>query len=228
MTLQRIGGLSALVCGATYLIGFAFLVTLLSPLGFGTAGIDARAVVDFINADPGILIFWNTTIYIVNALALAVLVMALSERQASATSGWSAITKAFGLIWATLVLGAGMIANVAVERAAQVYATDPQAAADLWRILHAVELGLGGGNEIAGGVWILCVSIAGMIGHNLSRPVAILGVLTGAGGLATILPALGDIAGAVFGLGAIVWFLGVGAALLTDRPRPDRVREDSG
>ncbi|AHM05921.1 hypothetical protein roselon_03682 [Roseibacterium elongatum DSM 19469] len=57
----------------------------------------------------------------------------------------AALTGAIGLIWATLVLGAGMIANVAVERTLAV-AADPEAAAALWQTLHAVELGLGGGN----------------------------------------------------------------------------------
>ncbi len=75
MTLQRIGGLSALLCGATWLAGFALLLTLLAPLGYGTGEIDTRAVVDFIDASPGLLIAWNTTIYGVNALALAVLVV---------------------------------------------------------------------------------------------------------------------------------------------------------
>ena len=91
--------------------------------------------------------------------------------------------------------------------------------AELWKILHAVELGLGGGNEIAGGVWIASVCIAGLIGRTLARPVAALGLLTGLGGLATLVPAFGDTAGAVFGLGAIAWFLGVGAVLLAGGDR---------
>ena len=44
-----------------------------------------------------------------------------------------------------------------------------------------------------------------------------LGLLTGLGGLATVVPAFGDIAGAVFGLGAIAWFLAVGAVLVAVR-----------
>ena len=214
MTLTRIGGLAALTCAATYLIGFALLVTLLAPLGFGTGEIDPDAVVAFIDARPGVLIAWNTTIYIVNALALTVLAVALAERLAQ-LPGWAAVTRAYGLIWAALVLGAGMIANVGVERAVHLYPQDPEAAANLWAMLHAVELGLGGGNEIAGGVWISCVSLAGLIGRRLPRPIAWIGLFTGLGGLVTLVPALGDAAGAVFGLGAIGWFLGVGVALLT-------------
>lgn len=219
MTLPRIGGLAALACAATYMIGFALLATLLAPFGYGTADIDARALTVFIDAHPGVLIMWNTTIYVVNALALVVLVVALARRLAH-VPGWSAVTRAFGVIWATLVLGAGMIANVAVERVAQLYPTDPQAAAELWHLLHIVELGLGGGNEIAGGVWITCVSAAARAARLLPRAVNALGLLTGLGGLLTVFPALGDAAGAVFGLGAIAWFLAVGAVLLTARPQP--------
>lgn len=219
MTLARTGGLAALTCAATYLFGFALLVTLLAPLGYGTNDIDPAAVVAFDAARPGILTAWNTVIYVVNALALVVLVVALSERLTSQTPGWAAVTRGLGLVWATLILGAGMIANVALERAAHLSSSDPAAAAELWTTLHAVELGLGGGNEIAGGVWIGCVSLAGLIGRNLARPLAYLGLVTGLGGLATVIPAFGDVAGAVFGLGAIAWFLGIGAVMVTARPQ---------
>ncbi len=217
MTIERAGGLAGLVCAATYLIGFALLVTLLAPLGFGSANIDAAGVVGFIDARPGILIAWNTAIYIVNALALAVLVVALRTRLSPVRPGLADVSLAFGLIWAALVLAAGMLANVAVERAAVLYPTDPAAAADLWATLHAVELGLGGGNEIAGGVWIVVVSLGGLLAAVLPRMLSLLGILVGAAGLVTILPPVGDAAGAVFGLGAIAWFIGVGLVLLRTR-----------
>ncbi|MFA8385650.1 MAG: hypothetical protein ACEPO2_08495 [Pelagibaca sp.] len=220
LTLDRIGGLAALVCGATYIIGFALLVTLLAPLGYGSVDIDPRAVVVFIDENPRFLITWNTTIYVVNALALTVLVVALFQRLATATPGWAQVSQGLGLIWAALVLGAGMIANVAVEQAAHLYATDRQAAADLWAVLHSVELGLGGGNEIAGGVWTLCVSLAGIIGRSLPRLVGALGLLTGLAGIATVVPAVGETAGAVFGLGAIAWFIVVGLSLTIGRQAP--------
>lgn len=214
MTLIRAGGIAALICAATYLFGFALLVTLLAPLGYGSNDIDPAAVVAFDAARPGILTAWNTIIYVVNALALVVLVVALSARQTSATPGWAAVTRGLGLVWAALVLGAGMIANVALERAAHLYPSDPTGAVELWTTLHAVELGLGGGNEIAGGVWIGCVSLGGLIGKSLARPVIILGLLTGLGGLATVVPAFGYVAGAIFGLGAIAWFLAIGTTLV--------------
>ena len=119
-----------------------------------------------------------------------------------------------------------MIANVAVERAVALFPDDPIAAAELWSVLHAVELGLGGGNEIAGGVWILCVSLAG----GLPRIVRALGLLAGVSGIATLIPALGDPAGAIFGLGAILWFMTTGVALLHEPacPNPRQVPRNAG
>ncbi len=221
MTLARIGGIAALTCAGTYLFGFALLVTLLAPLGYGTNDIDAAAIVRFSQTHPVLVITWNTIIYIVNALALTVLVVAVASRMNAVAPGWAAVTRAFGLIWSTLVLGAGMIANVATERAVALAQSDPAQAARIWETLHAVELGLGGGNEIAGGVWILCVGLAGLRHRAFGKIVAGLGVLTGLGGLLTILPFLGDMAGTVFGLGAIGWFIAIGLTLVA---RPDRAR----
>ena len=213
MTLQKIGGFAALVCAGTYLFGFVFLVTVLAPLGFGSGNTDASAVVAFIDAHPGVLIMWNTVIYILNAFALAVLVVALDAHFKTIAPDWAAITRALGLIWATLVLGAGMMANVTVEHAAALFVVDPIQAAEDWALLQVVELGLGGGNEIAGGMWILLISIAGTMGRKLGRITNGLGLLTGASGVATLVPAIGDLAGAAFGLGAIAWFIAVGLSL---------------
>lgn len=218
MTLIKPGGIAAFVCAATYIVGFALLLTLLAPLGYGSDSIDPVAVVAFTADNPGLMIAWNSTIYIVNALALVLLVLAIHARLACATPGWAEATKGIGLIWATLVLGAGMLANVSVEQTLRLAQIDPVAAAQTWVFLHAVELGLGGGNEIAGGVWILCVGLAALQGHALPRVTALLAVLVGGAGLLTVVPALGELAGAVFGLGAILWFLLVGLSLLRHSP----------
>ena len=103
MTLQRFGGLAGLTCAATYLFGFIFLVTRLASLGYGTNEIDGNTVVDFIQTEAGFLILWNTVIYIVNALALTLLVVALHKRLRTATPDLSAVTAALGIIWAALV-----------------------------------------------------------------------------------------------------------------------------
>lgn len=213
MTMQRIGGLAALICAATYIFGFTLLVTVFAGSGFGTNEIDASGVVRFTVDNQALMITWFTVIYVLNALALAVLVVALAARLRDKSPDWATMTMAFGLIWTTLVLGAGMIGNVTTETMAALAPKDFETAVLTWEALHAVELGLGGGNEIAGGVWILCVSLAGLLLRALGKIVIGLGLLTGIGGLLTIFPSFGQVAGAVFGLGAIAWFIAVGLAL---------------
>ncbi|MEJ6399420.1 hypothetical protein [Yoonia sp. 208BN28-4] len=217
MTMQRIGGIAALACAVTYIFGFVLLVTVFADSGFGTNTIDAAGIVRFTVENQALMITWNTVIYVVNSLALAVLVVALASRLKAKSPDWGTMTLAFGLIWTTLVLGAGMIGNVTTETMAALAPDDFETAVLTWEVLHAVELGLGGGNEIAGGVWILCVSIAGLLHRALGKIVIGLGLLTGLGGLLTILPPLGEVAGAVFGLGAIAWFIAVGLSLLLKR-----------
>lgn len=214
MTLQRIGGLAALACAGTYIFGFVLLVTVMADVGFGSNDIDAATVVQFTVDHQTLMILWNSVIYVLNALALAVLVVALSRRMSAHSPDWGTFTLVFGVIWTTLVLGAGMIGNVTTERLAVLAPDDFEAAVAMWKTLHVVELGLGGGNEIAGGVWILSVSLAAMAYRSFGKVTLGLGILTGLGGFLTILPPLGDVAGAVFGLGAIVWFIAVGITLL--------------
>ncbi|MEM9786242.1 MAG: hypothetical protein AAF801_07045 [Pseudomonadota bacterium] len=213
MSFHRIGGLCALICAATYLFGFAFLVMFLMPFGYGTAKVDAVAVVDFIAQQPGALTLFNCVIYILNALALAVLVVVLAAMLHTRSPAWASVTRGIGLIWAALVLGAGMIGNVAIEQSAHLAIADPEGAAQLWQMLHSVELGLGGGNEIAGGIWIAFVSLAGHLGRSIDKATVAVGLMTGIGGLLTLIPSFGDIAGAIFGLGAIVWFIAIGVTL---------------
>lgn len=207
MTQPRFTSLAALICAATYLFGFALLLTIMAPLGFGTGNIDAMAVVNFIGESTGTMILWNTVIYIINALALIVLVVGLAHRLDPVAPHLSAVGRSIGLIWAGLVLAAGMLANVTVEQVLTLMQTDPVAASETWQILHAVELGLGGGNEIAGGTWLLCVNLAAWRAQVFAKGIAGLGIICGVSGLITIFPALGEVPGAIFGLGAIVWFL---------------------
>lgn len=209
MTLSHAGGMAALICALTYVIGVAVLLLILVPLGYLDTPVGELPLA--VQTVPGVMIAWNTVIYIVNALALIVLVTALSAGMRTGAPAMAAVAQGAGLIWAALVLGAGMIANVAVEMAT----AHPDTAAPLWHALHAVELGLGGGNEIAGGFWITVVSLGA--GH-FGRGIRWVGALTGLSGVATIVPAVGDPAGAVFGVGAILWFFLIAVRLWRDAP----------
>lgn len=211
--LHPIGSIAAFGCASTYLIGFALLLTVLAPFGYGTNSLDAPAIIQFANDTPFILILWNLIIYVLNAICLLLLTSALTLHFFEKTPGLAFVVFGLGLIWCALVLGAGMIANVAVEHSGALYAADPDQAARDWMLLHRVELGLGGGNEIVGGLWVLLCTIAAHRAQHFSMALKALGLLVGISGLLTVFPPFGEVAGAIFGLGMIAWFILIGWAL---------------
>ena len=109
-----------------------------------------------------------------------------------------------------------MVANIGAGLAGELYGKDPAQAASLWLALSLVVNGLGGGNEIVGGIWVSLGSWAALRAGGLPRAVSYLGAVIGVAGLLTTVPALKDL-GAVFGLGLIVWFVWVGGVLLHNR-----------
>lgn len=208
--LTKIGGYAALGCGLTYVVGFALFLTVLAPLGSG----DYHAKIAFAADNYTVLVVWNLTIYVLNAILLAVVAVALWGQFRPASPALAQVSLTFGTLWATLVLAAGMVANVGLKEAISVFSSDPERAASLYQIFLTVENGLGGGNEIAGGIWVLTLSIAGFMTKRISMGLSILGTVIGVSGLASAIPALSDALGAIFGLGFIVWFFWAGVALL--------------
>ena len=82
-----------------------------------------------------------------------------------------------------------------------------------WEILHAIELDLVGGNEIVGGIWIGLVSLTAVKGDGGAKVAISIGLLTATQDPATLLPSLGNAAGAVFGIGTIALFCIVGCTI---------------
>ena len=123
------------------------------------------------------------------------------------------VATAVGLIWAGVVVASGMIANIGIESVVNLNATDPAQAASVWAAVDLVRDGLGGGNEILGGVWILLVSWAALRSGGFSKVLNYLGFVVGAAGILSAVPALRELA-SVFGLTQIVWFIWMGIALL--------------
>jgi hypothetical protein len=126
------------------------------------------------------------------------------------------LSAVFGLIWSGLIIATGMIVNLGYSTLADLHDADPEMAATVWSAVDTVANGLGGGNEIVGGTWVLLVSLAATRTGLLGQVVGYLGVASGVAGLATVVPGLEPV-GAVFGLGLIVWFIGVGMTLLRRR-----------
>ena len=160
---------------------------------------------------------WNLGIYVVNGFFVALLAVAFADRFRPQAPALAQVALTFGALWATLVVAAGMIANVGNAAVVTRYGADPANAVLMWQIFHAVENGLGGGNEIAGSVWVLTLGIAMLRTGLLPRTLGIFSLGVALAGFATVILPARDIAGAVFGLGTIVWFIWVGVVFLRSR-----------
>lgn len=209
MNLIKAGGLSAIVAGLTYIVGFAIMLAVLLPAGWSGAA-DGDKLALMAQFRP-VLWGWNLIIYVLNAFVLIVLVLAIYRLQQHHAPGRSAVAAAIGLIWAGLVLASGMLANIAMDVVLAYPAADQEAALALWQATDTVREALGGGNEVTGAIWVLLVSWSA---YGLSRFLNILGIVIGVAGVLTILPALTEDAASVFGLGFIVWFIWAGITLL--------------
>jgi hypothetical protein len=214
---QQIGGVAALSAAATFVFGFALFATLLSD--YTTGDPTPGESVAFVADNELALYVWNLVILIVFGVVLVPLVLALHERSRSGAPFLAGTALAFGLIWAGLVIAAGMIANIGLATVTDLYDTSSVQAAPVWSALDAVQNGIGGGNEIVGGLWVLLASRAAMESRALPRALSRLGIVAGAAGIATVIPAL-EAAGAIFGLGLIAWFAWAGAVMLRHRERP--------
>jgi hypothetical protein len=216
------GGIGALIAAATFVIGLAMFATIFGDFVFAA---DSAAAVEFIGDNQPALYMWNVTIMIVFGVALVPLVLAIRDRLDDAHSPLARVATVFGFIWSGAIIAAGMINNIAYGTVADLQATDPEMAATVWSSLDVVAKGLGGGNEILGGVWVLGLSIVALRARLFPRWTNYLGVIMGVAGLMTVIPPL-EAVGGVFGLGLIAWFVAVGITLIKDH-KPTAVDNDS-
>jgi hypothetical protein len=217
--MSRIGGWAGIGAAITYLVGFALAGTLLAD----TVDMAAGEYVAFLADNEALLYVWSTIIYIINGVLLAALAIALYDRLVPRAPELARITTAFGLIWAGLVIAAGMVRLTNLTAVVGLHASDPVGAAALWPAMEAVQEGLGGGIEVPGGLWVLLVSIAAMRSATLPRQLNYLGLGNGLAGILTLVPGV-EIFAMVFGLGMLAWFAWVGIVLLRDSRIPGTER----
>jgi hypothetical protein len=209
---QKIGGIAGLIAAGTYLFGIGLLLGVLEPAGYD--GKDMVAQAKFLSENQLIMYIWNLVIWILNAIVLVILALAIHDRLKQKAPAFSQVATSFALIWAGLVLASGMLSNITLGTVSTLYALDPVQAGAFLQSLTAVESGLGGGNELAGGLWVLLLSWGALRIEAFSKPMNLLGMLIGLAGLSTLVPALAPVTGAIFGLGFIAWFAWVGIHLL--------------
>ena len=213
--LQKLGGFSALYMAAAHLIGIVIFLVVLDYLSIT----DPAQKVALIVEKQTVIFSTNLLMYVFFGFALIVLSLALFDRMKSGAPALMQVAAAIGIIWAGSLIASGMAANAGLATIVTLYAKDPTQAALTFQAIEAITNGLGNANgEILGGPLTLLVSLAALRTGGLPKGLNILGVLVGAVGIITIIPALNAMV-AVFGLGQIIWFVWLGIALLRNNPR---------
>ena len=209
--LQKSGGVASLLEAIIYISAFVF---------FGAfwnfpADADSAQKFAFLAEHQNIFSIVTFVMYVLFGILLAILVLALHERLKVNTPILSQLASIFGVIWVGLVIASGMIANIGLAAALELSNRDPEQAMTVWRAIYAVVEGLGGGNEIVGGLWVLLLSIAALKGTDLPKTLNYFGLFVGIAGIFTVYPA--DVLTEIFGLSQIVWFTWLGLVMLRTR-----------
>jgi|TARA_B110000211_G_scaffold50527_1_gene55338 hypothetical protein len=208
-SLQKIGGVAALFQATIYISAFVFFGAFWD---YPVSADDAQKLV-FLTDNQSTLSIVNLTMYVAFGLLLAILVLATHQRLKTKAPVLSQTASVFGIIWVGLVIASGMIANIGLAAAIDLSATNAEQAMTLWIIINTIVEGLGGGNEVVGGLWVLLLSIAGLKTIALPKLLNWFGLFIGTVGILTIYPA--EVLTEIFGVSQIVWFSWLGAAMLT-------------
>jgi hypothetical protein len=212
--LQKLGGIAALYAGAAYIVG---MVGFLLVVGWPDDPVEQVAVLVQNQVSLHVL---HLIVYVVWAVFMVVLALALYERLKAGSPAMIMTATVFGLIWAAVIIASGMIFISGMENVVNFYNTDPDKAATVWLAIDSVFGGLGGSNEVLGGIWILLVSWAALRAGQFPRVLDYLGVVIGVAGIVSVVPPLAELLIIIFALGQIVWFIWLGIVLLRSSPSP--------
>lgn len=206
--LEKVGGIAAIVEGIIYMVVFTFYGAFWNL----PAKASPAEKMAYMASHQTQLTVINLIGYVLFGVLLAVLAVALLARLKNKTPALAQVATVFGVVWVGLVIASGMVANIGLGMVVKLQPGEPEQVRAAWLAINAVVEGMGGGNEVVGGMWVLLLSIAGLKGGALPRPLNALGLVVGVAGIATMYPA--TILMELFGAGQIVWFIWLGVTLV--------------
>lgn len=211
-TLQKVGGISALVCAGTYILAMALLTTVLTPMADESLPFDQ--FIAFFLPHQTIIFIWHFSMYLVNGAFLTLLTLALYQHLKTDAPTLALVSTCFGLFWTGLIFADGFITLNGWEVVGRLASTDPAQAASLRLVVDTVTIGLDHSDRFLGCLWVLLTSWAALRTGQLSKPLNFLGLALGIAGIvSSVAPALNAL-GYAFGVGVIVWWIWLGIVLL--------------
>lgn len=214
--LQKVGGISALICAGTYILALGLLTTVLTPMANGSLPFDQ--FVAFFLPHQTLIFVWHFSMYLVNGTFLTLLTLVLYQQLKTGTPALALVAACFGLLWTGMVFASGFITLYGWEVIARLSTTDPTQAALLRLVVDTITIGIDHSDRFLGSLWVLLTSWAALRTGLLSRPLSFLGLVIGSAGIvSSVAPALNAL-GYAFGVGVMVWWIWLGIMLLVANP----------
>jgi len=207
--LQKLGGVCAILEALIYINAFIVYGGILE---YPEANASIVEELNFLSDNYITLSILNLVSFVLFGIVLAVLVLAIHQRLKNFAPSFSTLASVFGIIWVGLVIASGMISNIGLNSVIEIGVTEPEKAMLIWSSISIISEGLGGGNEIVGGLWVLFVSSIALKGQLFSKFLIFLGGMVGIAGILTVYPI--DLFTEIFGIGQIIWFFGIGIFMI--------------
>lgn len=212
--LQKMGGVTALIHSAAYVVGIGLYLTILTPILDADPDQYLALLADY----QSLMYVWILIAYWVAGFCLVVVSLAFYDRLKAGLPALVQTATVLGLIWAGLIIASGNLMLHDFGEVANLYGKDPTQAETVWVALMTVENGIVSGNELIGGLWVLLLSWAALQTGKLNKALNYVGVVIGVAGIVSIVPVLTEVAVTIFGLSLIVWFAWVGIVMLRSNP----------
>ena len=220
-SLQKVGGIAALIAAATYLFAMGLVVSMLKPMADSSLGF--QEYMAFLIANKPLVFIWHFSMYLINGFCLVVLVLAIYERLKNNSPSLAKIASTFGFIWTAFVFLSGFIMNYGIEALITLYGKNQAQAEALENALGTITMGIDSSDKFLGCLWVGLVSLAAFKHKAFPKTFNIFGLAISAAGLiGTTIPSLVSIS-YFFGIGAIVWWLAVGIYMLRKQDVDGRV-----
>lgn len=224
-SLQRAGGISALIAAATYVFAMGLGASLLMPMLDPNVGF--QGFMKFLAANKLLVFVWHFSMYLINGVCLTVLALAFYERLENGSPKLARIATLFGFFWISFVFLSGLITIHGTDVLIGLYEKNQANAANLKLMIDTVTTGIDNSDKLLGCLWVGLVSLSAYQSRVFPRAVNVFGfVISLMGLIGTVIPALVSVS-YIFGVGAIVWWLCIGIVMLREQVTVNPVRASS-
>jgi len=208
-SLRMAGAISALLMATIYLLGFIVFFLALDP----GRTLTPDESVQFLNKNRVVVLPTIFILYVLAGFVLLILVQSLAAEVKDRRPWQSQTALIIGSIWCAMLLLAGFVYMTGMQAVFSLYPEKAEQATALALMVKTVFESLGGGNELIGGVWTVLISCLLLNATPGFKMLHYFGIVVGIAGIVSIVPILAE-AVTLFGLGQIVWFVGLGVRFL--------------